>query len=215
MAKRGNKASQDNATAAPALRLSPNFQSSSADIELRSKDGVRFLVHKANLSTASTVFADMFESSTSGDQERPSIELEESAEILERLLGYCYPRVNPVWNFEVEDDREFVRAIDKYHVPRAIEAGQTSLQLRFRGTDWPRRWTNSSPGFQTAFIAFSFASHFGLEELAALAFPHLLYDAGHLSFNSDVKWMLSADCPDGLSSTDKLRLVSWSPRPFL
>ncbi|ORY61178.1 hypothetical protein BCR35DRAFT_196878 [Leucosporidium creatinivorum] len=62
MAKRGNDASQDSATAAPALRLSPNFQSSSADIELRSKDGVCFLVHKANLSVSSTVFADMFDS---------------------------------------------------------------------------------------------------------------------------------------------------------
>ncbi|ORY61175.1 hypothetical protein BCR35DRAFT_355194 [Leucosporidium creatinivorum] len=77
MAKRANEAPQDSATAAPALRLSSNFQSSSADIELRSKDGVRFLVHKANLSVSSTVFADMDvriteDSTTSsrGDEER-------------------------------------------------------------------------------------------------------------------------------------------------
>jgi hypothetical protein len=84
--------------------------------------GVRFLVHKVNLMTSSHVFADLFETATSGDQERPSIDLEESAEILERLLGYCYPQVNPAWDFDVEDDRDFVNAIDKYHVRRSTSS---------------------------------------------------------------------------------------------
>lgn len=38
MAKRANDAAQEGETAAPALRLSPNYQSSSADVELVSKE---------------------------------------------------------------------------------------------------------------------------------------------------------------------------------
>ncbi|ORY58339.1 hypothetical protein BCR35DRAFT_315798 [Leucosporidium creatinivorum] len=114
MAKRGNDDPQDSATAAPAIRLSSNFQDSSADIELRSKDGVRFLVHKANLSVSSTVFADMLQLATGGDQERPSLELDESAGVLESMLLYCYPKRVPPLEINPDADLKLLRALDKY-----------------------------------------------------------------------------------------------------
>lgn len=78
--------------------------------------GVSFLVHQANLSVSSTDFTDMFESATSGKQKRPTIDMEESAEILERLLPYCYPSVTLRWEYVEGEDVEFVQAVDKYHV---------------------------------------------------------------------------------------------------
>lgn len=82
--------------------------------------GVRFLVHKANLAVSSTVFADMFATASSDSGgERPSIELQESAEILERLLPYCYPSVVPIWQHDAVKDLQFIRAIDKYMVSLA------------------------------------------------------------------------------------------------
>lgn len=83
--------------------------------------GVRFLVHKANLAVSSTVFADMFDTAShdTGAQ-LPIVELQENAEILERLLPYCYPSVSPVWEFDAAKDLEFLRAVDKYMVSLAF-----------------------------------------------------------------------------------------------
>ena len=58
----------------------------------------------------------MFETASSDAGERPVIDLEESAEVLERLLGYCYPQLAPRWVYAAERDQTFVAAIDKYHV---------------------------------------------------------------------------------------------------
>lgn len=69
---------------------------------------------------SSSVFADLFASATSGSHERPIIiDLEEIAEVLERLLPYCYPtRVEPI-KFDQKKDIDLLKALDKYEVSRS------------------------------------------------------------------------------------------------
>ncbi|KAI5476823.1 cleavage and polyadenylation specific factor 5 [Pseudohyphozyma bogoriensis] len=90
------------------------------------RDGVRFLVHKANLASGSTVFASMFASTTGEEKEegRAVIGLAESSNVLKALLPYFYPRrvKQPEIDFSDSDDLEFIACVDKYEVWRAIDA---------------------------------------------------------------------------------------------
>ncbi|KAF4602898.1 hypothetical protein EYR38_003302 [Pleurotus pulmonarius] len=97
---------------------SPPFDSSLADVILRSADGVHFHVVKAILRLASPIFNDMFtlpqrnpdpddvelsnpdpskatHESTFQSPQIPIVDMAETSFVLDRLLRYCYPTVCP------------------------------------------------------------------------------------------------------------------------
>ncbi|ORY72757.1 hypothetical protein BCR35DRAFT_307536 [Leucosporidium creatinivorum] len=158
----------------PKLTLSSTFCASDADIELRSKDGTRYLVHRANLGASSTMLAEMFASVPAETQgARPVIQLEESATVLDRMLPYCYPRKVPSLQLEEtrragrwkSDDLPLLAAFDKYEIWRGIEAFiacyDSIIDPHFLDRD-VSKW----PTLDAALIAFAMSKHFDSPELA-------------------------------------------------
>ena len=83
----------------PKLANAP-FNGPSADLVLRSSDGVNFFVFKVILSMASSVFADMLTvplpaAPQNSSDEPPVAQLPEDAETLDMALRYCYPIPSP------------------------------------------------------------------------------------------------------------------------
>jgi len=82
----------------------PNFNHPDSDVILQSSDNILFLVHKANLCSASLVFKDMF--LVGSPDQSPSSEpivVSERAGALELLLAMCYPREEPIDFAKVEN----------------------------------------------------------------------------------------------------------------
>lgn len=75
------------------ITCSGTFAFADADIVLRSDDAVDFRVHRANLSSHSDVFKDMFET-VGGDQGAPVL-LTESSDLLDLLLRFMYGNLTP------------------------------------------------------------------------------------------------------------------------
>jgi hypothetical protein len=82
------------------------------------RSGVRFLLHKSNLSVTSNVFADMLETASNSTEgsELPTVDLEESSDVLEVVFAYFYPIRVPPWTLKLPGDLPFFRAFDKYEV---------------------------------------------------------------------------------------------------
>lgn len=103
------------------------FNKDSADLILRSSDGVDFLVRKAVLEEASSVFSDMFvvgcsradadAASTAPATTRPSklpvVDLSENSAVLDNLLRLIYPTKNPVFT-NMSDVLDVHAAASKY-----------------------------------------------------------------------------------------------------
>ncbi|EKM47976.1 uncharacterized protein PHACADRAFT_109583, partial [Phanerochaete carnosa HHB-10118-sp] len=74
------------------------FNKPSADVILRTSDGVDFHAHKIVLSLASSFFETMFsipQPASSDPTERPVVEMVEDSKTLDCLLRYCYPVQDP------------------------------------------------------------------------------------------------------------------------
>ncbi|ORY72730.1 hypothetical protein BCR35DRAFT_160500 [Leucosporidium creatinivorum] len=162
---------------APKLTLSSTYNASDADVELRSKDGVRFLVHRANLLASSKMLAGMFETVPAPNAEIPIITLEEEGVILERMFTYFYPSKVPRLEFgEMDEDVALIAAFDKYEVWRGIEAFNSAFHLEC-GSHFFQRPREGWPDFETAFCAYAFAKAFNYDDLRASAKLALLETA--------------------------------------
>ncbi|KAI0642221.1 hypothetical protein C8Q79DRAFT_1013514 [Trametes meyenii] len=99
------------------------FTKTSADVVLRSSDGIQFRVHKIILSEASSVFDGMFTLPQLDEGEvpvaLPSVDLTEDGKTIERLLRLCYPMDDP--EIELEDVPCVVRAARKYDMHWAVD----------------------------------------------------------------------------------------------
>ncbi|EJF57228.1 hypothetical protein DICSQDRAFT_112048 [Dichomitus squalens LYAD-421 SS1] len=103
------------------------FNEPSADITLRTRDGVDFYVYRPILSLASPVFADMFSlpqpATPKQDQiiARPVIDITEDSKTIERLLRLCYPIEKEKLD-EFEDIVAVLQAAMKYDMKWPISS---------------------------------------------------------------------------------------------
>ncbi|KAI0089217.1 hypothetical protein BDY19DRAFT_985173 [Irpex rosettiformis] len=142
-----------------------HFDSPDADLVLRSGTlpATDFRVHRCILSTSSPFFEDMFslpQPHASDDSGPPVVEVSESADILEKLLRFIYPRSNPILN-TIEDVVAVLEAASKYDVMVAIDALRSML---------------ISPAFvkQDPLRIYAIACRFDLEEEAKIASRYTL-----------------------------------------
>jgi hypothetical protein len=91
----------------------PPTSAPSVVLTFPSLSDVLFKVHKANLSSSSTVFRDMFALPNSEEGE---IEMEEDEEVLGKILAYCYPDDVPRFVVGSYGWLKVCRAMDKYQV---------------------------------------------------------------------------------------------------
>ncbi|EIW58556.1 uncharacterized protein TRAVEDRAFT_85177, partial [Trametes versicolor FP-101664 SS1] len=104
------------------------FTKGTADIILRATDGIEYRVHKAVLSEASSVFADlvtlpqpMSPPGSSAPRHAkiaspalPILDLIEPSTVVEPLLRLCYPMADPV--VEMDAIRPIVQAARRYNM---------------------------------------------------------------------------------------------------
>ncbi|EMD39016.1 hypothetical protein CERSUDRAFT_104291, partial [Gelatoporia subvermispora B] len=132
----------------------------SADLIIRSCDGVEFCVHKAILSLASQTFAAMFHGTCMAIDGQDPLILEEDAHTLEMLFRTCYPVLNPELK-STEDVLNLMKASKKYMADYAEQVARMALM--------------SSDLLESApFSVFSIACYFGLEEEARKAAKYTL-----------------------------------------
>ncbi|THH31264.1 hypothetical protein EUX98_g2924 [Antrodiella citrinella] len=107
---------------------SPFFQDSSADIVLRSSNGIDFRVYKTILAKASPVFEGMFTLPPPPPSAVPPEEysnglhvvaLTETTEALDALLRFCYPVREPTLS-SIEKTLEVFQAAKKYDIDEGI-----------------------------------------------------------------------------------------------
>lgn len=143
------------------------FHRSSADVTIRSRDGIDFRVHKLVLSEGSSVFADIFSLPTpmptyttagiSLHQEDGAalVQLEEDSKTIDTLLGFLYPGMGP----RVEDLScltEVLKAADKYDMEGVRSVVKNDPSVAMLGEDDPWR-------------LFAIAVRFGLADAAKAA----------------------------------------------
>lgn len=132
----------------------PPFDGVLSDVVLRSCDLVDFHLHKSTLSIASPFFADMFTltqpQASSGDSDKPIIDVSEPADVLDRLLRFCYPVQYPKFSTTSQLYPIFVAA-SKYQMEAVIK--NLPLSLRHFIPTYSRE-------------VFSISCHFGLEDVA-------------------------------------------------
>ncbi|KAI0349570.1 hypothetical protein OH77DRAFT_1431978 [Trametes cingulata] len=121
------------------------FTKSSADVILRTPDGVEFRVHKLILSEASPVFGDMFTlpqpelglvdassaspSVTTEAPKLPVVDVTETSQTLDHLLRLCYPMDDPM--LALSEIAPVIRAARKYDMKWATDrAGRMLVQDR-------------------------------------------------------------------------------------
>jgi len=139
------------------------FVSPTADVILRSADGVEFKVCKHILSEASPFFKDMFslpQPASEADTEAPVIDVSEDAFTLERLLMLIYPGQDPVIDSLDELSATLVAAT-KYEAVRATETLRRLLVSPPFVEKYPTR-------------VYAIACRHDLEEEAAIASRHTL-----------------------------------------
>ncbi|KAJ7720827.1 hypothetical protein B0H16DRAFT_1604013 [Mycena metata] len=104
----------------------PPFDDTAGDVIIRSSDNVSFYVHKAVISLASPVFADLFmlasptPSEKSGKLLRPSFPVTEDSKALYRLLSWCDPRCAPSLD-SPEDVLAVLEVADKYCMDQVMK----------------------------------------------------------------------------------------------
>lgn len=98
------------------------FDSPTADVIVRSSDGVHFRVHRLILSEASPVFADMFTlpKRSTDTKVLPVVQLSEDGETLEGLLRVCYPTKGMRFT-DLGLLRKVMVAVEKYMAGDALE----------------------------------------------------------------------------------------------
>ncbi|KZT04851.1 uncharacterized protein LAESUDRAFT_760861 [Laetiporus sulphureus 93-53] len=107
------------------------FDKPSADIILRSADGVDFYVHTVILGLASTVFEDMFSLSHPGtacrDQKLPIVDITETSETLNCLLRLIYPNAkDPIFK-DIVAVGSVLKAATKYQMDTIATKLKSSL----------------------------------------------------------------------------------------
>lgn len=181
------KAPPSHSSLTPTFMISPSFNSSDADLVLRSAPSphtVDFHVHRCTLSAASPFFDLMFtlpQASDDATTPRPVVEVAEEAETLECLLRFIYPTTSP--RIHSYDQFALVfNAADKYDVPVAIDALRKILVQPQFLKDRPI-WV------------YALASRFDLEEEAKLASRHTFDINLHDSFScEDIKYVPDNSC---------------------
>ncbi|KAF7362657.1 BTB domain-containing protein [Mycena venus] len=101
-----------------------------ADVILRSSDGIDFHVHRLVLSLASSVFKDMFAfPQPDSDPVIPTVQVSESARILDLVLRFWYPGAEPTVVQTLDDLRETLEAlIMKYDVKFVVPSAKKKLR---------------------------------------------------------------------------------------
>ncbi|KZT50324.1 hypothetical protein CALCODRAFT_504835 [Calocera cornea HHB12733] len=144
------------------------FASASADLILRTSDGVDLRVFSAILAEASPFFADLLSlpqpaacSSTPDQAQTPAIiDITEMADVMEPLLGFVYPRPDPAIE-KLDDLRPVLGAAFKYDFTAAL----TSLRKLLVSPDFLAKEPTR---------VYAIACMYELEEEAKLASSHTL-----------------------------------------
>ncbi|EMD37127.1 hypothetical protein CERSUDRAFT_106121 [Gelatoporia subvermispora B] len=139
----------------------------SADVIIRSCDKVDYLVHKAVLSMASTVFEDMFsipqpEDSPKSAKGLPIIDFSEDSRTLDIILRLCYPLdfMSPI-NI-IDRLQSLLQAAQKYVLCDVMQRLANQMQLRTTAAQAPLR-------------IYALANSFGLEEATRTAAKQMLH----------------------------------------
>ncbi|KAJ7484958.1 hypothetical protein B0H11DRAFT_1914381 [Mycena galericulata] len=111
------------------------FDDSSADVILRSSDGIDFHVHRVVLSLASSFFKEMFSlPQPSSEPDIPTISMSESAVVLDRALRFWYPGAEPVLVQTLHELRETLEIlIQKYYMQFVIPLAKKHLREYLQG----------------------------------------------------------------------------------
>ncbi|KAI0758079.1 hypothetical protein C8Q74DRAFT_1303021 [Fomes fomentarius] len=113
----------------PAELIPPELlNSSTADVIIRSVDGVSFYLHSTVLSFASPVFRRMIvDNSSAGDNHRDPITLPEHSQTLAALLQHVYPLPRPAPPSSLSKLKVLLAAATKYQLSSALSALRSSL----------------------------------------------------------------------------------------
>ncbi len=104
------------------------LNSSTADVILRSVDGVNFYLHSTILSFASPVFRRMIvDNSNTGDNHRDPITLPEHSQTLAALLQHVYPLPRPAPPSSLSKLNVLLTVANKYQLSSALSALRSSL----------------------------------------------------------------------------------------
>ncbi|KAF8177540.1 hypothetical protein K438DRAFT_1681471 [Mycena galopus ATCC 62051] len=106
------------------------FDDASADVILRSSDGIDFRVYRLVLSLASSVFHDMFAfPQPKSEPETPIVLVSESAFVLDMALRFWYPGADPAVVQTLDGLRQTLEAlIMKYNVQFIIPVAKKQLR---------------------------------------------------------------------------------------
>ncbi|KAF7350681.1 BTB domain-containing protein [Mycena sanguinolenta] len=110
--------------------ISSPFDDTDADVILRSSDGVDFHVYRLVLSLASSVFKDMFGfPQPNSEATIPTVQVTESALILDMALRFWYPGAEPAALRTIDDLRQILEVlIMKYNVHSVIPQAKKHLR---------------------------------------------------------------------------------------
>lgn len=127
--------------------MGPPFNNPSADLILRSSDGVDFRVRKAFMTEVSPVFEDMMVVGQTDQGEVPLVRLEEHSRTLEHFLRFVYPVENPKVD-TLDDVFALLEAARKYIAEYVLEEARRQFAslaeeqpVRAYAMACSRRWT--------------------------------------------------------------------------
>ncbi|KAJ6556528.1 hypothetical protein DFH09DRAFT_1164700 [Mycena vulgaris] len=108
----------------------PPFDDPTADVILRSSDGINFHVHRIVLSLASPFFNQMFTlPQPSAEPGVPVILVSEYALVLDRALRFWYPGAEPIASQTLDELREVLEAVvRKYDMQFAVPGAKNRLR---------------------------------------------------------------------------------------
>jgi hypothetical protein len=109
---------------------SPPFDNTSADVILRSSDGIDFHVHRLVLSLASSVFKDMFTfPQPNSEPAVPTVPVSESAVVLDMALRFWYPGAEPPVVQTLDELRQTLEAlVMKYDMQFVVPVAKKELR---------------------------------------------------------------------------------------
>lgn len=112
------------------LNVRHPFDDASADLILRSSDGIDFHVHRLVLSLASSVFADMFTVPQSiSEPGVPTVQMAESSDVLDMALRFWYPGAEPPAVQTLEELRAVLEALVlKYDMHFVVPSAKEHLR---------------------------------------------------------------------------------------
>ena len=130
----------DSAQEKPFSVSAPFNSDTGADVILRTCDGHRFLIRKSIITLVSSVFDDMFslpqpkaaENQQQLEDGLPVVDLSEAGPIIDTLLRFCYPFMNPSSFLESSTDDNVIAvhsAAVKYNTD-SMELSLSPLRLK-------------------------------------------------------------------------------------